>query len=78
MAAEEAPETRRTNIGGKYASPPVTVALPFARITNTDTELRDAVADLALIVSRLASAAGDETVIDEVRLAADELAARLA
>ena len=77
MGDEEAPETRRTHIGGKYGSPTVMVALPFARITNTDTELRDAVADLATLVSRLAAAAGDGAAVEEVRAAADELAARL-
>ncbi len=70
---------RRTVIGGRHGSPSVTVALPFARIVNVDDELRDAVADLATLVARLAahSAPGNEPEVGLVREAAEELAARL-
>jgi hypothetical protein len=70
---------RRTVIGGRHGSPTVTVALPFARITNVDPELRDAVADLATLVARLAAHAsgGDETEAGLVHDAAEALTARL-
>ena len=79
MGESEERAARRTVIGGRHGSPTVTVALPFAKITNVDAELRDAVADLATLVARLAahSATGDETEIGAVREAAEELAARL-
>ena len=74
---EEELDLRRTNIGGRYGSPTVTVALPFSNVVNTDTELRDAVADLALLVSRLATPGIDETEIAIVSAAAEELGKRL-
>ncbi len=79
MADNEDRAARRTVIGGRHGSPTVTVALPFASITNVDAELRDAVADLATLVARLAalSSAGDETERGLVRDAAEALAARL-
>ena len=68
----------RTVIGGRHGSPTISVALPFARITNVDTELRDAVADLAKLVARLAARSpGDEAEASLVRDAAEALAARL-
>ena len=70
-------EVRRTNIGGRYGSPTVTIAWPFSHIVNKDTELRDAVADLALLVARLAAAGDDEAERAVVLLAAEELATRL-
>ena len=74
---EEELDLRRTNIGGRYGSPTVTVALPFSNVVNTDTELRDAVADLALLVSHLATPGIDETEIAIVSAAAEELGKRL-
>jgi len=70
---------RRTVIGGRHGSPTVTVALPFSQITNVDAELRDAVAELATLVARLAAHAsgGDETEAALVHDAAEALAARL-
>jgi hypothetical protein len=44
----------KTIIGGRHGSPSVTVALPFSKITTTDSETRAAVADLAHVVARLA------------------------
>jgi hypothetical protein len=70
-------EPRRTNIGGRYGSPTVTIALPFSRITSTDTELREAVADLAALVARLATAADDDGERAAIALAAAELANQL-
>ena len=70
-------EVRRTNIGGRYGSPTITIAWPFSNIVNKDNELRDAVADLALLVARLASASDDEAERAVVSLAAEELATRL-
>jgi hypothetical protein len=74
---EEELDLRRTNIGGRYGSPTVTVALPFSNIVNKDEELRDAVADLATLVAHLASAGTDEAELAIVRTAAEELSMRL-
>jgi diadenosine tetraphosphate (Ap4A) HIT family hydrolase len=74
---EEDDDVRRTNIGGRYGSPTITIAWPFSRVTNTDSELRDAVAELATLVSRAAQAGGDEAELALVQMAADELATRL-
>jgi hypothetical protein len=76
--AEEELDLRRTNIGGRYGSPTVTIAWPFSNIVNKDEELRDAVADLATLVAHLASAGNDENELAIVRTAAEELSARLA
>jgi hypothetical protein len=68
----------RTVIGGRHGSPTVTVALPFSNITGADPELRAAVADLALLMSRFARAQGGDA--DEraaIATAADDLAALL-
>jgi hypothetical protein len=78
----EQPEDRpaaRTVIGGRHGSPSVTIALPFARITSADAELRDAVAELATLVAQLAAAvsAGDAARISLSRKAAEELADRI-
>ena len=67
----------RTNIGGRYGSPTFTIALPFSKIVNTDNELRDAIAELAALVSRGATADGDEAQLALVQKAADDLATRL-
>jgi len=69
---------RRTVIGGRYGSPTVTIALPFSNIVNKDEELRDAIADVAALVARLASAGDDEAQRELVRVAAEELAERIA
>jgi hypothetical protein len=57
---EDEAELHRTNIGGRYGSPTFTIALPFAKIMSTDSKLREAVADLAALVARLAAAETDE------------------
>jgi hypothetical protein len=72
------PESRRTVIGGRYGSPTITVALPFSNIVTKDEQLRDAVADLATLVARLATAGVDEAELALVRTAAEELAASIA
>jgi hypothetical protein len=70
----------RTAIGGRYGSPTITVALPFSRITKVDTDLRDAVADVAALVARVATAAaaGDAVELEAVQRAAEELSAAVA
>ena len=78
----ELPETKPgagTVIGGRHGSPSVTIALPFAKITNTDSELREVVAELATVVAQLATAAsaGDVARISLARKAAEELADRV-
>jgi hypothetical protein len=78
----EQPEEKpgvRTVIGGRHGSPSLTIALPFARITNTDTDLRDAVAELATLVAQLAAAvsAGDAARLSLAGKAAEELADRV-
>lgn len=71
--------TGRNVIGGRHGSPSITIAWPFAKITNVDSELRDAVSDLADLVARLAAASssGDEQEAGRVREAAQELSDRL-
>jgi hypothetical protein len=49
----------RNVIGGRHGSPSVTVAFPFSRIANVDSELRDFVEELVLLVARLAAAGTD-------------------
>ena len=72
------PESRRTVIGGRYGSPTITVALPFSNIVNKDEQLRDAVADLATLVARLAAPGADEAELALVKTAAEELVASIA
>ena len=72
------PEPRRTVIGGRYGSPTITVALPFSNIVNQDEQLRDAVADLATLIARLATAGVDEAELGLVKTAAEELAESIA
>ena len=69
----------RTVIGGRHGSPSVTIALPFAKITRTDSELRDDTAELATLVAQLAAAvsAGDAARISLAGKAAEELADRI-
>jgi hypothetical protein len=69
----------RTVIGGRHGSPSLTIALPFARITSTDTDLRDAVAELATLVAQLAAAVstGDAARTSVSGKAAEELADRI-
>ena len=70
----------RTVIGGRHGSPALTIAFPFAlSVTNNDAELHEAVADLAILVARLAehSLSGDLAELGAVRTAAEELAARV-
>jgi hypothetical protein len=79
MGTPEVTPPGRTVIGGRHGSPSVTIALPFSHITNTDTELRDTVADLASLVAQLARAArsGDREQLRLVRTAAEAIAERL-
>lgn len=79
MSDDNKPSDRRTVIGGRHGSPTFTIALPFSRIDNTDTDLRDAVADLAALVARLAelTAPSSPSEIALVRTAAQDLANRL-
>ena len=61
MSGEEiVPGTPSRNvIGGRHGSPSVTVAFPFSKIANVDSELRDFVEELVLLVARLAAADTD-------------------
>jgi hypothetical protein len=80
MDAQNDRSVPRTVIGGRHGSPALTIAFPFSRITNRDdAELREAVADLATLVARLAehSLSGDTAAVGVVRAAAEELAARV-
>src|SRR5262249_32259269 len=58
--------TARTVIGGRHGSPSLTIALPFAKITSTDSELRDVVAELATLVAELASAVSSGDAAESV------------
>jgi hypothetical protein len=49
----------RNVIGGRHGSPSVTVAFPFSKVANIDSELRDFVEELVLLVARLATASTD-------------------
>jgi hypothetical protein len=50
----------RTVIGGRHGSPSVTVAFPFSKVANVDSELRGFLEELVQIVERLATATTDE------------------
>ncbi len=79
MDEPEVKPASRTVIGGRHGSPTVTIALPFSAVSNVDTELRDAVADLAALVVRLTDLtdATSDGEREAVRIAAGELADRL-
>jgi len=79
MEQPEEKPTARTVIGGRHGSPSLTIAVPFAKITSTDSELRDVVAELATLVAQLAAAvsSGDAARIGLSRKAAEELADRI-
>ncbi len=77
MPDDDEVENRRTNIGGRYGSPTVTIAWPFSNIVNRDDELRDEVANLASIVARLALAGTDETELAMISTAAHDLSTRV-
>ena len=79
MADDRERPQRGAVIGGRHGSPTVTVALPFAHITNVDSELREAVVDLASLVAELAAhtAAGSTKKIALVAEAAEDLGRRL-
>lgn len=49
----------RNVIGGRHGSPSVTVAMPFSKIANVDSELRGFVEELIDLVGRLAAASTD-------------------
>ncbi len=53
------PQPVKTFIGGRHASPTVTVAFPFSKVANVDSELRDFVEELAGLIARLAAATTD-------------------
>jgi hypothetical protein len=60
MSGEIVPDAPGRNvIGGRHGSPSVTVAFPFSKIANVDSELRDFVEELVLLVARLAGATTD-------------------
>ena len=46
-------------IGGRHGSPSVTVAFPFSKVANVDSELRGFVEELVHLVARLAAATTD-------------------
>jgi len=50
----------RNVIGGRHGSPSVTVAFPFSKVANVDSELRGFVEELVQIVGRLAAATTDD------------------
>ncbi len=70
------------NIGGRYGSPSITVALPFSNIHHHDEGLVEAVVDVCGLVARLCTALdGPKELrrgeLDEIRRAATALAERL-
>lgn len=75
MEESESPPAR-TVIGGRHGSPSLTIALPFSKITSVDSELREAVADLAALLARLASAT-DPDERESIAAAAKEIAERV-
>jgi hypothetical protein len=77
------PVGERVQIGGRYGSPTVTVALPFSNVQLSDPGLVDAVRDLAALVQQTAASLQLRTADRNVELAriqqaAGELAQRLA
>ena len=60
MSDEVVPTNPSRNvIGGRHGSPSVTVAFPFSKIANVDSELRGFVEELVDLVGRLAAASTD-------------------
>jgi hypothetical protein len=49
----------RSVIGGRHGSPTVTVAFPFSKVEQVDSELRGLVEELVILVGRLAAATTD-------------------
>jgi hypothetical protein len=76
MAGAPADKGLRTVIGGRHGSPSVTIAMPFSKIESTDTDLRAAVAELATIVSQLATT-HDASGRDALGVRAAEIAQQL-
>lgn len=66
----------KTFIGGRHGSPSVTVAFPFSKVEQIDSELRTIVEDLAGLVGRLAGAT-DDVERATVAAAARDLLTRL-
>jgi hypothetical protein len=67
----------RNVIGGRHGSPSVTVAFPFSKIANVDSELRGFVEELVDLVGRLAAASTDDerrTVAESSRDLLDRIA----
>lgn len=67
----------RNVIGGRHGSPSVTVAFPFSKIANVDSELRGFVEELVDLVGRLAAASTDDerlSVADSSRDLLDRMA----
>lgn len=61
MSDEVVPTNPSRNvIGGRHGSPSVTVAFPFSKIANVDSELRGFVEELVDLVRRLAAASTDD------------------
>ena len=61
MSDEVVPTNPSRNvIGGRHGSPSVTVAFPFSKIANVDSELRGFVEELVELVGRLAAASTDD------------------
>jgi hypothetical protein len=66
----------KTFIGGRHGSPSVTVAFPFSKVANVDSELRDFVEELTGLVAQLA-VAPSETERGAVAVAAHNLLDRM-
>ncbi len=67
----------KTFIGGRHGSPSVSIAFPFSKIANVDSELRELLEELTGLVARLASASSDAERA-EVATAARDLLERVA
>ena len=79
MSGEVVPTNPSRNvIGGRHGSPSVTVAFPFSKIANVDSELRGFVEEVVDLVRRLATASTDDerrSVAESSRDLLDRMAA---
>ena len=76
MDTPESKPPSRDVIGGRHGSPTITIAWPFSVVQNVDSELRDMLGELALLVARLA-ATDDREERAALQSQAEEIAERL-
>jgi hypothetical protein len=53
---DQKPARRPNFVGGRHGSPNITIAFPFSQVKTIESDVRDAVAELAALVAELAPA----------------------